>query len=133
MTLHCSAFSQALDIINFVGFSHSNRYIWHLFILLICNSLTANDVEHLFYFWLLVKEIFRPQLHTVLRSDPFQKGCVYTFLVHCCFCFFFHTGLGVLKARILKWFPMSFSSGPRFVRTLHHDPSILGGPTWHGS
>ena len=26
-----------------------------------------------------------------------------------------------------------FSSGPRFVRTLHHDPSILGGPTRHGS
>jgi len=25
-----------------------------------------------------------------------------------------------------------FSSGPRFVRTLHHDPSILGGPTQHG-
>ena len=26
-----------------------------------------------------------------------------------------------------------FSSGPHFVRTLHHNPSILGGPTWHGS
>ena len=26
-----------------------------------------------------------------------------------------------------------FSSGPRFVRTRHHDPSILGGPTQHGS
>ena len=24
----------------------------------------------------------------------------------------------------------SFSSGPRFVRTLHHDPSILGGPSF---
>ena len=39
----------------------------------------------------------------------------------------------VLQARILKWFAISFSSGPCFVRTLHHDPSILGGPTWHGS
>ena len=45
----------------------------------------------------------------------------------------FHTVHGVLKARILKWFAIPFSSGPRFVRTLHHDPSILGGPTWHGS
>ena len=27
----------------------------------------------------------------------------------------------------------SFSSGPRFVRNLQHDPSILGGPTGHGS
>ena len=26
-----------------------------------------------------------------------------------------------------------FSSGPHFVRTLHYVPSILGGPTWHGS
>ena len=44
----------------------------------------------------------------------------------------FHTVHGVLKARILKWFAIPFSSGQRFVRTLHHDPSILGGPTWHG-
>ena len=45
----------------------------------------------------------------------------------------FHTVYGVLKARILKWLAIPFSSGPRFVRTLHHDLSILGGPTWHGS
>ena len=45
----------------------------------------------------------------------------------------FHTVYGVLKARILKWFVIPFSSGPRFVRTLHHDPSVLGGPTQHGS
>ena len=42
----------------------------------------------------------------------------------------FHTVHGVLKARILKWFAIPFSSGPRFVRTIHHDPSVLGGPTW---
>ena len=45
----------------------------------------------------------------------------------------FHTVHGFLKARILKWFAFPFSSGPHFVRTLHCDPSILGGPTWHGS
>ena len=39
----------------------------------------------------------------------------------------------VLKARILKWFAILFSSGPHFLRTLHHDMSILGGPTGHGS
>ena len=33
----------------------------------------------------------------------------------------FHTVHGVLKARILKWFAIPFSSGPRFVRTLYHD------------
>ena len=41
----------------------------------------------------------------------------------------FHTVYLILKARILKWFAIPFSSGPRFVRTLHHDLSILGGPT----
>ena len=45
----------------------------------------------------------------------------------------FHTARGVLRARILKWFAIPFSNGPHFVRTLHYDPSILGGPTWHGS
>ena len=45
----------------------------------------------------------------------------------------FHTVHAVLKARILKWFAIPFSSGPCFVRTLHHDSSILGDPTWHGS
>ena len=44
----------------------------------------------------------------------------------------FHTVHGVLKARILKWFAIPFSSGPHSVRPLHHDPSILGGPTRHG-
>ena len=44
-----------------------------------------------------------------------------------------HTVHGVFKARILKWFAIPFSSGPPFVRTLHHDLSILGGHTQHGS
>ena len=47
--------------------------------------------------------------------------------------FAFRTVHGVLKARILKWFAIPFSSGPHFVRTLHHDSSVLGSPTWHGS
>ena len=45
----------------------------------------------------------------------------------------FHTVHGILKARILKWFAIPFSSGPHSVRTLCHDPSVLGGPTRHGS
>ena len=44
----------------------------------------------------------------------------------------FSTVHGVLKARIPKWFAISFSSGPHSVRPLHHDPSILGGLTQHG-
>ena len=43
----------------------------------------------------------------------------------------FHTVHGVLKARILKWFVIPFSSGIHYIKPLHHDPSILGGPTQH--
>jgi len=45
----------------------------------------------------------------------------------------FHTVHGVLKARILKWLAILSSSGPHFVRILHYDPPVLGGPTRHGS
>ena len=44
----------------------------------------------------------------------------------------FHTIHGVLKARTLKWFAIPFSSIPCFVRKVHHDPSVLGGPTRRG-
>ena len=55
------------------------------------------------------------------------------FIFQCPIFLTFHTIHGVLKARILKWFAILFSSGSCFVRTLHHDPSFLGGPTQHGS
>ena len=45
----------------------------------------------------------------------------------------FHAVHGVLKARILKWFAIPFSTGLHCVRPLHHDPPMLGGPTRHGS
>ena len=41
----------------------------------------------------------------------------------------FHTVHGVVKARILKWFAIPFSSRPHSVKPLHHDPPVLGGPT----
>ena len=43
----------------------------------------------------------------------------------------FHIVHGVLMAWILICFAISFSNGPLFVRTLYHNPSILGGPTGH--
>ena len=54
------------------------------------------------------------------------------FIFQCHMLLHFHTIHGVLKAGILKWFAISFSSGPCFVRTLNHDLSILGGSMWHG-
>ena len=44
----------------------------------------------------------------------------------------FHTVYDVLKARILKWFAIPFSSGPHSVRTLQYDLSVLASPTQHG-
>ena len=54
------------------------------------------------------------------------------FIFQCPFFLSFPTVHGVLKARILNWFATPFSSGPHSVRPLHHDLSVLGGPTWHG-
>ena len=45
----------------------------------------------------------------------------------------FHIVHGVLSAGILKWFAIASSSEPRFVRTLHHDRCVLGGPAHHDS
>ena len=44
----------------------------------------------------------------------------------------FHTVHEVLKARMLKWFDIPFSSGPYFIRTLHHDLSCLSWVALHG-
>ena len=44
------------------------------------------------------------------------------------------SGFGIrVMGRILKWFAIPFYSGARFLRTLHHDLCVLGGPTQHGS
>ena len=45
----------------------------------------------------------------------------FSILSFCLFILF----MGVLKARILKWFAIPFSSGPHSVRPLHHDPFLL--------
>ena len=44
-----------------------------------------------------------------------------------------YTVHGVLEVRILQWFAIAFSSGPRIVRSLYDDPSIFSGPAQHGS
>ena len=72
-------------------------------------------------------------------TSPGISSCIldaywpWEFIFRCPIFLPFHTVHGVLNAKILKWFAIPFSTGPRFVRTLHHDLSILGGLTWHGS
>ena len=75
-------------------------------------------------------------LELFLRSSPVAHWTSYQpgeFIFQCHIFLHCHTVHGILKARMLKLFAIPFSSGPHFVRTLHRDPSILGGPTWHGS
>ena len=48
------------------------------------------------------------------------------FIFQCPIILPFHTVHGVLKAMILMWFAIPFSSGPHFVRTLHLDPCRMG-------
>ena len=68
--------------------------------------------------WTSLKILPRGHNFNILIVPMFSQDCDHT---------------GVFEARILKWFAIPFSSGSRFVRTLHHDLSILGGPVWHGS
>ena len=65
-------------------------------------------------------ELFSTLLHIILGTCwPGE------FIFQCPIFLHFHTIHGVLKARVLKWFAIPFSSGPHFIRTFHHDPSIL--------
>ena len=72
--------------------------------------------DHLFSLFGVISPLISSSIVGTHRSGEFIFQCP-VFLP-------FHTVHGVLKARILKWFAIPFSSGPRFVRTLHHDPSV---------
>ena len=55
---------------------------------------------------------------------PNDLGSSYFGILSFCLCIVH----GFLKARILKWLAIPFSSGPHSVRPLHHDLAILGCP-----
>ena len=116
-----------------------DSWTWHSRFL--CNLLfTASDLASitshihnwvLFLLWLhpfILSGIISPLISSSILG-PYRPGefpCQYPIILP------FHTVHGVLKARILKWFAIPSSSGPYSVRPLHHDPSVLAGPTWHG-
>ena len=62
--------------------------------------------------------------------DTFRRG---ELIFQCRVFLSFYIINEVLTASILGWFSIPSSCGSRFVRTLCCEPSILGGPTWHGS
>ena len=78
--------------------------------------------------------VISPLISNMLLISSSILGTHYPgeFIFQCLIFLPFHTVHEVLRARILKWFDIPLSSGPCFVRPLHHDLAILGGPTWHG-
>ena len=102
--------------------------------ILFFTALDFTSITSHIHNWLL----FSLWLHLFILSPLFSSSVLGTYrlreLIFQCPIFLpLHIVNGVLKARILKWFAIAFTSGPCFIRTLHHDPSTLGGPTWHGS
>ena len=103
--------------------------------------LTASDFSSItshIHNWVLFSFWLHPFILSGVISPLFSSSILGTywpwkFIFQCHIFLPFHTLHGVLKARILKWFAIPFYSGPCFLRTFHHDRSILGGPTQHGS
>ena len=93
----------------------SHIHSWVLFLLWL----------HLFIVSGVISPLFSSSLLGTYRPGEFLFQC-HIFLP-------FHAVHGVLKARILKWFAIPFSSGPHFFRTPYHDLTILAGPTRHSS
>ena len=74
----------------------------------------------LFLLWLhpfILSGVISPLISSNIL-DTYQPG---EFIFQCPIFLPFPTVYGVLKARILKWFAIPFSSEPHFVRRLHHD------------
>ena len=87
------------------------------------NSITSH-IHNLvvFLLWLCLC-ILSGVISPLISSSILGTYRPWEFIFQCPIFSPFHTVHGVLKARILKWFAIPFSSGPCFVRTLHHDPS----------
>ena len=111
---------------------------------LLCSShqfFTASDLASItshIHNWVLFLLWLHPFILSGVISPLISRNILGTYwpgelLFQCPIFLPFHIVYGVLKARILKWFAIPLSSVPHFVRTLQCDPSVLGGPTWHGS
>ena len=102
-------------------------------ILLVTASDLASITSHI-YNWILVLIWLHPFILSGVISPLISSSILGTywpgeFLFQYPIFLPFHTVHGVLKARILKWFAIPFSSGPHSVSPLLHDSPILGGPT----
>ena len=111
----------------------SDSYALFLFTALDHTSITSHIRNWvLFLLWLRLF-IFSGVISLLISSSILGTYQPEEFIFQCPIFLPFHSAHGVLKARIPKLFAIPFSSGPHLVRTLHHDPSVFGGPTQRGS
>ena len=129
LVISCLATSNLLDSWTYHSKSLCNIALYSIGL----TSITSHIYNWvLFLLWLhlfILSGVISPLISSSILGN-YQPG---EFIFQCTIFLPFRTVHRVLKARILKWFAIPFSSGPRFVRTLHHDQSVLGSPTWHGS
>ena len=134
---YCPSLLSTWFISKSLGFSFFFKFnfIFKLYIIvLVLPNIKMNPPQVymcLFLIWLhsfILSGVISPLISSSILGT-YRPG---QFIFQCPIFLPFHTVHGVLKERILKWFAIPFSSGPHSVRPLHHDPAILGGPTWHG-
>ena len=86
-------------------------------------SITSHIHNWAFLLWLhpfILSGVISPLISSSILGTYWPGE----FIFQCPIFLPFHTVHGLLMARILKWFAIPFFSGPRFVRTLHHDLPI---------
>ena len=101
-----------------------------LFTVLDFTSITSHTHNWVLFFLWLSLLILSGVLFPLISSGILGTYWPEWFIFQCPIFLPFHTVHGVLKARILKRSAISFSSGPLFVSTLHHDLSVW--VTLHG-
>ena len=112
----------AIAFSNAISFFYCSLQHWTLL-----PSPVTSTAGHCFHFgsvssfFLVISPLFSSSILGMYRPGEFIFQC-HIFLPY-------HTVHHILKARILKWFAIPFSSGPHSVRPLHHDLPILGCPT----
>ena len=92
-------------------------------------SITSHIHSWVWFLLWLHPFILSGVISPLISSSILGTYSSWEFIFQCLIILPFHTVHGVLKARIMKWFAIPFSSGPHSVRPLHHDLSVLGGPT----
>ena len=106
-----------------------DSWTWH------SSFLTALDLASItshIHSWVLFLLWLHPFILSGVISPLISSSILGTYwpgIFQCPIFLPFHTVHGSLKARILKWCAILFSSGPHSVRPLHHDPPVLGYPT----